>query len=438
MAWSSLPPEIKLNVIDLLEVEQIKALASIDSETRSLCVPFVFKSVNVKSYEDLLNFLDEVPRDYYQCIRRLSLCTKSTKDNNAQGVFFTHATTDNPSPHPRTDALIALIAHCARLEELSLLLMGSLANTIIPYFEMLHNLRSLTIDNAGDEERTPISERLAVSIAASCPTLTHLSLSCISRSVIHASESLGVYPYIPLVSNDDDVPPHPRLGSALSLPSLLSIPTLKKLAIRDTHLGDPLWESVDPQCHLEVLDLGSSYHETDERNRTYIECILAKVYSTVDEFTLNTSITSIPPAMRLRRLRLTPLVPLSRFTQTLSSFSTSPVEKISIECHEEDLVDVCETLEEFLSTRVEMTELGFFKDLSDVSLTIKHEGDETWSSVGEGMSFKDGLLLDREERLQRLQEYCRDLNLTGLLADLGCEVVATSEGEKRVVVDRQL
>ena len=80
------------------------------------------------------------------------------------------------------------------------------------------------------------SERLVVSLAASLPSLSHLRLSRISRSAVHV-DSCDVPYNVPIVMNDFDVPPHPRLGADLSLPFLLTLQSLRVLEMCDTWLG---------------------------------------------------------------------------------------------------------------------------------------------------------------------------------------------------------
>ena len=135
------------------------------------------------------------------------------------------------------------------------------------------------------------SERLVVSIAASTPNIEHLHLERVSRSLLHASDLVGVYPYVPLVTGDDDIPDHPLLGSELYLPSLLRIPTLTELIIRDTHLGDSRWATTPIACRLKVLDVGSCCHENEDSNRVCTERIMAAVGRTIDEFSLTTSVS---------------------------------------------------------------------------------------------------------------------------------------------------
>lgn len=91
------------------------------------------------------------------------------------------------------------------------------------------------------------SERLVVSLAACLPSLSTLSLSRVSRSALHLDpcppEATAT---VPLVLNDQDIPPHPLLGPRLVLPALLSLSKLRVLEIRDTWLGCDHETSFDP------------------------------------------------------------------------------------------------------------------------------------------------------------------------------------------------
>ena len=46
---------------------------------------------------------------------------------------------------------------------------------------------------------------MVVSIAASVPNLQELVLDKISRSAVHAPELIGAYPFVPVVSGDEDI-----------------------------------------------------------------------------------------------------------------------------------------------------------------------------------------------------------------------------------------
>ncbi|KAG6879834.1 hypothetical protein C0992_010792 [Termitomyces sp. T32_za158] len=289
---------------------------------------------------------------------------------------------------------------------------GSLDKSVITSFAYLQDLRILTIANCGDEGLSPLSERLVVSIAATTPSLEQLSLDRITRSKLHAPELEGAYPYVPLVLGDDDIPDHPVIGSELSLPSLLHIPTLKKLTIRDTHLGDNRWTTIPVACRLEVLDLGSCYHETEEFNRLCTERIMAAVGPTVDEFSLTTSVSdtvfatpAATPLPRLRKLHISPFFPVDSVVDTMSNLAGSPIESLSMQCYEDDVVDVCSALEDFLSLRVERGP-DFYNKLAriDVSVTAN---DNYVADTEEAE--------ERLEATKRLQEFCQDLQLSSVV-----------------------
>jgi hypothetical protein len=244
------------------------------------------------------------------------------------------------------------------------------------------------------------------------PSLEHLSLDRISRSKLHAPELEGVYPYIPLVFGDEDIPSHSKLGSELSLPSLLRIPTLRKLAIRDTHLGDNRWATTPVACRLEVLDVGSCYHENEDFNRICTERIMAAVGQTVDEFSLTTSVSdtvfakpSVTPLQCLRKLHITPFFPVDSVVDTMSNLAGSPIESLSMQCYEDDVVDVCSALEDFLSLRVERGP-EFYDKLTRIDVSVA-ANDEPSIDVEE--------IEERIEATKRLQDLCRDLRLASVV-----------------------
>jgi hypothetical protein len=105
--------------------------------------------VKLDSFNALCNFLNSVPRSYFQHIRDLQVCT-TILDAAIETNTFTNTL------HPGTDALISLLGACSSLEILSLQLAHSLADSIIPSFSHLSNLKRLSISNCGDEERTPM------------------------------------------------------------------------------------------------------------------------------------------------------------------------------------------------------------------------------------------------------------------------------------------
>jgi len=229
---------------------------------------------------------------------------------------------------------------------------------------------------------------------------------------MHAADLEGVYPVVPLVFGDEDIPDHPALGSELSLPSLLRIPTLRKLIIRDTHLGDVRWATTPVACRLEVLDLGGCCHETEDFNRVCTERIMAAVGPTVDEFSLATSVSgavfakpTVTPLRRLRKLHITPFFPMDSVVDTMSNLAGSPIETLSMQCFEADVVDACSALQDFLSVRVERGP-QFYEKLAriDVSVTANDESFSEMTDVEE-----------RTDATRRLQDFCKDLSLASVV-----------------------
>lgn len=194
---------------------------------------------------------------------------------------------------------------------------------------------------------------------------------------MHAPELLADYPFVPLVVGDEDVEPHPVLGSHLSLPSLLRIPTLRKLQLSETHLGDPLWGTTKPSTsHLEVLDLGACGYVTPEVNRVCAERIINNLAgsSPIRELFVSTPLQDdkfrdpfSTPLQSLDHVHLMPLLPVDSVVETLFALSGSPVHTISVECYEEDAVDMCYALEDFLSVRLREPE-AFYRQLRVINL----------------------------------------------------------------------
>ena len=277
-----------------------------------------------------------------------------------------------------------------------------------------------------------------MAIAASVPKLSRLSLDRITRSALHAPELIGAYPYIPLVAGDADIPDHPFLGSELRLPSLLRLPTLCKLRIRDTHLGDSQWATTPVACSLEVLDLGSCYHTSPDFNRECTERIMGNVGHTVGEFALNTALTpqtfqyaqhSETPLKRLRKIHLTPLFPVENVVDTLSTLSDSPIEQLSVQCYEDDVLDICSALSDFLSLRAERGEQALYKHLTQI--TVK-----TVSDLADGLYGPFALdtkasvpapALPQEcaKAVRELQDFLRDLRSAGDSLPMSASTLST-------------
>lgn len=237
---------------------------------------------------------------------------------------------------------------------------------------------------------------------------------------MHAPELEGVFPCVPLASDDEDIPAHPTLGAELALPSLLRIPTLRKLTIRDTHLGHDAWTTIPVLCRLQVLDIGSCYHEDDGFNTRCTERIMAAVGPTVDEFSLTAAVSDAvfseagaTPLQRLRKLHITPFFPVDSVVETMATLAGSPVESVSVQCFEEDVVDVCTALEEFLAIRVARGP-EFYHRLKQINVKVTAGADDDEEDGDISMPSDE----EREERIQatkRLQAFCRDLSLNSIV-----------------------
>ncbi|KAI0095002.1 hypothetical protein BDY19DRAFT_902049 [Irpex rosettiformis] len=429
LPWTSLPTEMKFSVIQHLDAKDIRSFAKVNKEAYTLAVPALWRVVDLQSLDHIISYADNVPQSYHRYTRQLSICTKP-------------ANSGAPTNTAISDALSRLLASCTQIDQLSLTLEASLDYSLVHLFQHLDQLKALSIHHCGDEQRTPLSERLVVSIAASVPNLQELSLDRIARSALHAPELIGAYPFVPVVTGDADIPDHPRLGSDLSLPSLLRLPTLRKLKIRDTHLGDPKWCVTPISCSLEFLDLGSYCNESPEFNRVCTERIVGTVGHAVDEFSLNTALSGETyafekpketPLKKLRKVHLTPLFPVENVVDTLTTLSGSPVEELSVRCYEDDVLDMCSALEDFLSLRTERGDSDFYKHLSQISVstvtdiysddnahddvhdifTRSNAGDCNCSSISPRTRPTVVIPAEHALAIQRLQEFCHDLALAG-------------------------
>ena len=149
---------------------------------------------------------------------------------------------------------------------------------------------------------------------------------------------------------------------------------------------------------------------------------------TVDECALNTALTAQTfthakpdtprPLKKLRKVHLTPLFPVENVVDTLATLSDSPVESLAVQCHEDDVIDMCSALEDFLSLRAERGQNGFFQHLNEITVsTVSDLADAL--DIGVGTVRPEKSVVPEEERLsgesadavRRLREFCRDLRL---------------------------
>ncbi|KAI0089486.1 hypothetical protein BDY19DRAFT_993090 [Irpex rosettiformis] len=387
MNWSGLPTEIQRAVVDRLATHDVHAFSNTCHDAYLLALPSLYHTVSIPSPVSLHAFLTTVPLTHAIHVRSLSL--------NLAGATCSTAT---------SNSLTSLLTRCTHITHFTLTTPGILKPSILPAFASLHALQVLSIKGDIHDSR-PLSERLITSIVLSLPrgTLTSLSLSSITRSSLHAPNLLGTHPFIPLVSNDSDVPPHPVHGSLLSLPTLLSLSTLTHLSITDTHLGDPRWSEVPVRCtHLRVLEVGGCCFENDTTNARYAERIVGRVSrgsENLEKLVLGASVSTgifesgddchsnetldlnasldrqgtrvirqhtFTLLANLRTLELTALHPLEHLTSTLSTFASSSLpssshphsspsqthnsslEEIILECHEDDIEEYLDVLAEWV------------------------------------------------------------------------------------------
>jgi hypothetical protein len=139
---------------------------------------------------------------------------------------------------------------------------------------------------------------------------------------------------------------------------------------------------------------------------------MSTVGPTIGEFSLATAVCSqlfakpaLTPLPNLRQLHITPFFPVEEVVETVSNLAGSPLERISVRCFEEDVVDVCKALEEFLARRVERGP-EFYDKLQRIDVAIVSS---EFSTLKE----------EREEwkgAARRLQELCWDLRLASAIA----------------------
>ena len=268
------------------------------------------------------------------------------------------------------------------------------------------------------------SERSVVSMAASVPRLEQLSLDGVNRSLAHAPELLAAYPFVPLVVGDEDLEPHPVLGSNLSLPSVLRIPTLRKLQISQTHLGDPLWSSTPSSPRLEVLDLGICDHVTHEFNMRCTERIINNLAPTspIRELFISAPLQDgrfrdpfSTPLRSLEHIHLTPRMPVECVVETLLTLSGSPVHTISVEYFEEDAQEICYALENFLTIRSRQPDTQFYQHLKVLNIQFVAVDPSSPAS-------------DHDESLARVRGLC---DLMGLAGEMPCSVATEPSGAGR-------
>ncbi|KAI0053193.1 hypothetical protein FA95DRAFT_1552686 [Auriscalpium vulgare] len=326
-SWNALPSEMRLAIVDLLEHDALAALSLASRANHTLCLPALFHTVSAPSFAALQAFLHHVPPAYGAYIHHLDICTRFLSPSPVVVPPSSPGT-------PRSDAVVRLLERAPRLERLHLRLAGGLAPHALAAFPALTRLSDLSIENCDEEDSAPLSERTVVAIALSLPSLRRLSLTRITRSLCP-----GVPAAFPSIPTDP---------ANLILPSLLTIPSLRHLAIKDTHLGDPRFASELPTAPLESLELGAYDCLSPTENAANAARILSRVGPSLCRLVLSSALpASTAPFVfpALTSVRLTPLVSPSNIPDTLRSLR-APMKIIHLQTLPDDLEDVCEALEE--------------------------------------------------------------------------------------------
>jgi len=107
------------------------------------------------------------------------------------------------------------------------------------------------------------------------------------------------------------------------------------------------------------------------------------------------------PLRALEHVHLTPLLPVERVVETLFTLSGSPVHTISVEGYEEDALETCCALEDFLTLRLQQSDVAFYQglrvmNLNFVALDPSHPTNDHNESLGRVMTLCDAMGLSGE------------------------------------------
>ena len=114
------------------------------------------------------------------------------------------------------------------------------------------------------------------------------------------------------------------------------------------------------------------------------------------------------PLRSLKHIHLTPLLPVDRVVWTLFTLSGSPIHTISVECYEEDALEMCCALEDFLTTRLQQSDVAFYQQLRVMNLNFVVL-DPSDPMVG------------HSESLGRVRRLCDEMGLLGEMPPLTTE-----------------
>ncbi|KAI0292878.1 hypothetical protein BC826DRAFT_1017319 [Russula brevipes] len=284
--------------------------------------------------------MDHVPVDHAHLIRALDISTAGSSSDATQAAC--------------SDALRRLLALTPRLRSLSLHLSTELSPLAISSFAELEQLTDLTIEPCRDAIRSSLSEHTVVGIALAVPNLKSLSITRIARSLSCPKDNTHTWH-----SSPPRHPPPPSSGTPLPnpapaiLPGLLSIPTLRHLAIHNTFLGDPLFASADlaVRCQLESIEIGAFESASPSENARWGTHILHRVGSHLRSAALSSGVLCAADRLSLPALehvRFTPLFSPSHLPSTLRvlAAASGSLRHLNVECLTVDLEDVCEELSE--------------------------------------------------------------------------------------------
>jgi hypothetical protein len=206
-----------------------------------------------------------------------------------------------------------------------------------------------------------------VAIALALPNLKSLSISRIARALPYPIATWHGPTHHTIPSPDDTrscaatdpdsgAPPSPA-ASTSTLPNLLSIPTLRHLAIHNTFLGNPLFASADlaVRCQLDSIEIGAFENASPTENARWGTHLLQRVGPHLRSAVLSSGLLASASAEQrlslpaLERVRLTPIFSPSHLPSTLRALAVAAsgcLRHIHVECLAVDLEDVCEELSE--------------------------------------------------------------------------------------------
>jgi hypothetical protein len=125
------------------------------------------------------------------------------------------------------------------------------------------------------------------------------------------------------------------------------------------------------------------------------------------------------PLRSLDHIHLMPLLPVDRVVETLFTLSGSPVHTISVECYEEDALDMCYALEDFLTIRFQQPDAAFYQRLTVMNLHF----------VADDPSFP---MTEHNESLGRVRRLCNAMGVSGEMPPVATE----PSGAERLVESR--